>query len=543
MEKHKEYREEKEKLFAQEHEKAAGKAQLIWDSAYATPEEAAAASKLKPSLTSGDYQRYLTVKGIKTYGVRFADNPSGFPSIVIPLQNIEGQIRSLQFISMDKSDESFKTFLSGGEKKGNFFVFGTIGEFSHIFVGEGYSTCASVHMASMSPVVMAGDSGNLDPVIANLRKKYPKHQVTIAADDDRENPSNPGKAKAEEAAKKYNCRVVLPKFAADFKLPNGKVPSDFNDLHVHRGLDAVKEQLPQKKTHLHPVNINSFIAKELPPRRLLLAPWLPEKGLTIIYAPRGVGKTHVALGIGYAVACGGVFLKWEAPEPRRVLYIDGEMPAATMKERLIHIVRQFDKEPPSADHFKLITSDLEEDGIRDIGTANGQRDLMEFAEDADLLILDNLSCLVRSGDENEAQSWTLIQEWLLKLRRMGKSVLLVHHSGKTGQQRGTSKREDILDTAIALLHPHDYTPEEGARFEVHFKKNRGFTGDAAAPFQASLITNPNGTQAWKIADLANRDRELAIELFKQGMTATQIANEIKRHRATVWRWLKDEGLL
>jgi hypothetical protein len=39
-----------------------------------------------------------------------------------------------------------------------------------------------------------------------------------------------------------------------------------------------------------------------------------------------------------------------------------------------------------------------------------------------------------------------MQEWLLSLRRKGKTVLIVHHTGKPNRdgqvsQRGTSKRE------------------------------------------------------------------------------------------------------
>ena len=72
--------------------------------------------------------------------------------------------------------------------------------------------------------------------------------------------------------------------------------------------------------------------------------------------------------------------------------------------------------------------------------------------------------------------------WLLKLRRRGIAVLLVHHAGTNGRQRSTSRREDALDTVIALRRPEDYAPEQGARFEVHFEKLRNrVDGDAAAP--------------------------------------------------------------
>ena len=41
-------------------------------------------------------------------------------------------------------------------------------------------------------------------------------------------------------------------------------------------------------------------------------------------------------------------------------------------------------------------------------------------------------------------------EWILYLRAKGKSVIFVHHAGKNGKQRGSSRREDVLDTVIFL---------------------------------------------------------------------------------------------
>ena len=79
---------------------------------------------------------------------------------------------------------------------------------------------------------------------------------------------------------------------------------------------------------------SDFLAMEFPPRRMLLAPWLPMGGLAMLFAPRGVGKTHIALEVAYAVATASSFLRWHAPEPHPVLIIDGEMPAGTLQERL-----------------------------------------------------------------------------------------------------------------------------------------------------------------------------------------------------------------
>jgi hypothetical protein len=64
---------------------------------------------------------------------------------------------------------------------------------------------------------------------------------------------------------------------------------------------------------------------------MVLDPIIPEKDLVMLYAARGTGKTHVALDIAYAVATGGSFLKWQAPKPRRVLLVDGKMPASAFR--------------------------------------------------------------------------------------------------------------------------------------------------------------------------------------------------------------------
>lgn len=102
--------------------------------------------------------------------------------------------------------------------------------------------------------------------------------------------------------------MVLPKFPEKFTLSNGDLPTDYNDLHVCFGLEEVKHQLTKKKAHLSIIDIREFLALNLPPRKLIPYPWLPEQGLTMIYAKRGVGKTYIALSVGYAIACGGKVL-------------------------------------------------------------------------------------------------------------------------------------------------------------------------------------------------------------------------------------------
>jgi hypothetical protein len=160
-------------------------------------------------------------------------------------------------------------------------------------------------------------------------------------------------------------------------------------------------------------------------------------------------------------------------------------------------------------------------------------------------VLDNLSTLVNGGRENDAESWDGMQGWLLHLRRKGVSVLLVHHAGRSDNARGTSKREDVLDTVIYLKRPDDYDPEEGARFEVHLTKARDIFGDDALPFEARLDV-VDGRDCWTCTTLQDREKEEVLDLTLRKLTVRDIATETGLSKSRVNRLqakLRAEGRL
>jgi putative DNA primase/helicase len=268
---------------------------------------------------------------------------------------------------------------------------------------------------------------------------------------------------------------------------------------------------------------------------MILDPIIPEKGLAMLYAVRGTGKTHVALGICFAVAAGTKFLKWSAPKPRRVLLVDGEMPAAALQERLASIVESAPNVELAPENIRILAGDLiEQGGIGNLASVEVQAELEPWLEGVDLLVLDNLSSLTAVIRDNDAESWGPIQEWLLRLRRRGVSVLIVHHAGKAGQQRGTSRREDVLDTSISLRRPTDYNPTEGARFEVHLEKARGVLGENARPFEAKLETR-NGEAVWTTRDIEDANQARVRALLDDGLSIRDIADETGIPRSTVHR--------
>lgn len=259
----------------------------------------------------------------------------------------------------------------------------------------------------------------------------------------------------------------------------------------------------------------------------------------MFYAKRGVGKTYFSLSLAYAVASGGKFLKWQAPMARRVLYVDGEMPGVAIKERLAAIVGASEAEPPEG-YFRIVTPDVQPMPLPDLAMAEGQSALEPLIGDAELIVLDNLSTLMRYGVENEGESWIPMATWALARRREGRAVVFVHHAGKGGQQRGSSRREDLLDTVICLRHPSDYSPEQGARFEVVFEKSRGLCGADVETIEAALQQGADGKTCWTwTATGATVDR--VAELQGIGMKPAEIAGELGVHRSTVYRALKGAG--
>ncbi len=124
-------------------------------------------------------------------------------------------------------------------------------------------------------------------------------------------------------------------------------------------------------------------------------------------------------------------------------------------------------------------------------------------------------------------------------------MLFIHHAGKSEQQRGTSRREDILDTVIALKRPDDYQKSQGARFEVHYDKARGIFGDEANPFEVQLVLE-NEMSRWVVRDIEDCRMDKVIELSREGLSQRDIADESGMSKSTVNRLMKkakEEGVL
>lgn len=205
---------------------------------------------------------YLEKKGLKElFGARI----SGF-DLLIPMRNIDGELKNLETVY---GPGQMKKGLYGGERTGLFHQIGELREV--VYICEGFSTAASINAATGGCAIATFNCGNLVPVATAIRTKYPTIKIVVCADNDQfENSkgeiNNVGFDKATEAANSVGAKVIVPRFKdLDSK------PTDFNDLFLLEGADAVKNQIRDIKPLAAP--------EKYDPAYVINAPY-PDQNLT-----------------------------------------------------------------------------------------------------------------------------------------------------------------------------------------------------------------------------------------------------------------------
>jgi putative DNA primase/helicase len=178
---------------------------------------------------AADEHVYLLKKGVKAHGLRVHEG-----ALVIPLRD-DSDLHSLEFIAGD----GVKRFLYGGRVSGCYFTIGKPD--GRLCIAEGYATAASIYEATGCAVAVAFNAGNLLAVARALQAKFPEVRLIVCADDDAKTAGNPGLTKAREAARAVGGFIAVPDFGVN--RPQGA--SDFNDLHQHGGLEAVRANIKQ----------------------------------------------------------------------------------------------------------------------------------------------------------------------------------------------------------------------------------------------------------------------------------------------------------
>ena len=263
------------------------------------------------------------------------------------------------------------------------------------------------------------------------------------------------------------------------------------------------------------------------PRELVLEPLLASNSIALLYGPAGIGKSFVALGIAWAVASGGSFLGWRAPCPRRVLYVDGEMGAIDLGERLA----LFGSPPPNLEFW---LPDRNPGRALQLDTLDGQLRLMEGWRWPDLVVIDTPSSLtgLAGGDAERSPAF---QRFLLWQKQSQRAVLLVRQANRKGAARGTTRSEDALDLVLALRRPADRCVTDGVHVEIHVEKSHRLAGPALVPVLAHLQPEGIGRASWQWRGAGVSRLDCAIPLLREGLDAPALGRALGVSRATAFR--------
>jgi hypothetical protein len=246
---------------------------------------------------------------------------------------------------------------------------------------------------------------------------------------------------------------------------------------------------------------------------------IKEKSINFEFGPKGNMKTEYALGLVNALVRGQPFLQYDCPYPYPVFWGDFEMGGYDLIERDEPYVKKYGSE--AGDYLHILQWEQQKDqNIPDVAAPLGQNLILKGLErqkklvgKPPLFVLDNLRSA--SGyNENEADSWRPIGKWLLKLRGLGYSTLVLDHTGyDESHMRGTSSKSDWANVCLGIK-ARTQKGSKVAVVDLHFDKARGLRPDETERFSAQYDFNGNWTLAQSQKDERNEKLVAEIKVWK-----------------------------
>lgn len=283
---------------------------------------------------------------------------------------------------------------------------------------------------------------------------------------------------------------------------------------------------------LQSVSLGALLDLDMPERQWLLQPWLRQQESALIWAAPGVGKTMLTLSLALAVAGAGRLLGWNSPDPRRVLVIDGEMPLDDLKGRLEVLSGTIEGLDLAAarENLTILARHQQDPDTRfpDFGAADEQDAILDLIRQyrPDVIILDNLSTLATLDDENGAAETQRLVKLLARLKQARIGVIVVHHSGKSGNAfRGSSMLATTFEVILGLTRDRaeDVLDVTGsARFSLSWDKFRGRRDPAVGNRDVALRETFEGLK-WTAERPEDEVLKALASLVRSGRFATRAA--------------------
>jgi KaiC/GvpD/RAD55 family RecA-like ATPase len=304
-------------------------------------------------------------------------------------------------------------------------------------------------------------------------------------------------------------------------------------LEVEEDKRSIEKDEPGRK--MRPMVLSDFMTTPRPEIKTIMSPWLTMGSTHMIYGPRGAGKTFFALSLAMAITTKTDFGTWAVNEPVNCLYCDGEMMPQDVVTRIKGLQCNVGQEVKKL--FILSSGQLQYDGVASVNVSRSkhQKEIYEMVVEHNIgvLFLDNISALTPGIDENISTEWDNIAQWANIVKRTGCSVVFIHHAGKAGTQRGTSGREDMLESVLKLK-PVSGDAEDGLNVFVMFEKSRHIAGEQAKATEFTLVSEPGDIDLkWGFSGAGDMKRGKIIDLAVAGHSYREIADELRVSQKTI----------
>lgn len=239
--------------------------------------------------------------------------------------------------------------------------------------------------------------------------------------------------------------------------------------------EEIFAEVTRANSQLDAVDATALLARPYEPPRFLVRHLIPEASIVLLSGDTGAAKTAFALHVAVSVAAGRpVAARFAVPEPRRVLYVNGEMGADTVRRYLDEALAGADV---ALEPGQLFFEGL--DGVANwhFSTASAAQleELVDRLRPA-IVVLDTQRALLIE-DENDGVAVLRAFGWLRKriVNAFGSSIVVSHHLRKLGPASNNSSQRVAGNRAIVTsvdVHLAALAPEGRPMNALYLDKAR-----------------------------------------------------------------------
>ena len=279
-----------------------------------------------------------------------------------------------------------------------------------------------------------------------------------------------------------------------------------------------------------------FANEDVPAQKVLMTldneALIREQTITELLAFRGIGKSMVVGGWIKLLTLGGEFCGFQSLGGKRVLLIDGELPKPLLQKRLKTLVGPNAKGLLRVRHLGTVGNYMPA-----LAAPDAQEKFFQSVTKGwrpDVIVFDTRTAIFKHDTNDQGQLLT-VNEFLIRLRSEGFAIILAHHAGKNGTQRGRTDNDDITDLILQLNQVKGWTPGDGLAFDLSFEKIRH--GDKLQGFEAAFRDG----QWERVEEKVAKENPLTAEvlgLHLKGKSYGAIAAQLKISKSTAHTIIK-----